>query len=499
MRKMAVNVLSVFLILTVCCFPMFSYCNATSDYIVEGVCGRNMFWRVDTEKATLEIWGIQDMINYDDSEIPPWMSHKDRIRHIIVEDGPESVGTNAFAGMDLVETVVLGSAVKKIGNGAFRDMASLSTFALPESLLSVGDRAFEGCTALEILKIPASVTDIGINAIPNGVIVDAENQQYCSDAYGSLYSKDLCALWKLPVGFNGSFAVPKSIVSIESCAFKGCTGLTSLIFGKHIADIGVDAFVGCTALKEVYFDGDAPCAVVENYATEIGLESDSAPTFYFRKDAQGWELPSWNSIPTAIWDEHYCRNGSNCAAYRFADMPTADNWAHAGIDFAVNAGLFNGTAFDRFSPDGLMTRGMLVTVLWRYCDKPDAPARGFTDVYEKMYYSKAIDWAASEEIVFGIGNNCFAPDDNITRQQMAAILFRFANYLQEDTSLRGDFSEFSDAENVSDYAIDPFKWTVAEGIIVGSNGCLLPAANATRAQVATILTRFIQGMEQGTA
>lgn len=221
--------------------------------------------------------------------------------------------------------------------------------------------------------------------------------------------------------------------------------------------------------------------------------------FIFRKNAHGLTTPLWNGIPTAIWDEHYCRNNSSCASHRFADIPVADNWAHAGIDFAVNAGLFNGTASDRFSPEGVMTRGMLVTVLWRYCDKPDAPARGFTDVSEKAYYSKAIDRAANEEIVYGVGNDCFAPDDNITRQQMAAILYRFANYLQEDTSQRGDYSEFSDAGEVSDYAIDPFKWTVAKGIIVGSSGCLLPNANATRAQVATILARFIQGIEQGTS
>lgn len=175
-----------------------------------------MLWRVDTEKATLEIWGIQDMADYNESERAPWISHKDRVRYIIVKEGPESIGANAFAGMNLVETVAPGSTVVKIGNGAFQDMVNLSALALPDFLISVGDSAFGGCTFPEMLKIPASVTDIGINAIPNGVIVDTENQEYCSDAHGTLYSKELCTLWKLQVSFSGSYVVPESIVAIAA-------------------------------------------------------------------------------------------------------------------------------------------------------------------------------------------------------------------------------------------------------------------------------------------
>ena len=143
-----------------------------------------------------------------------------------------------------------------------------------------------------------------------------------------------------------------------------------------------------------------------------------------------------------------------------------------------------------------MTRAMLVTVLWRYEGKPMGNQNTFSDVNAKngSWYIDAVAWAAANGIVSGVGNNKFDPDGNITREQMATILYRYAKKKGIDTSKRGDLSGFPDGGKVESWANDAAQWTVAEKIIGGSEGYLLPQGNATRAQVATILMRYIENI-----
>ena len=141
-----------------------------------------------------------------------------------------------------------------------------------------------------------------------------------------------------------------------------------------------------------------------------------------------------------------------------------------------------------------MTRAMLVTVLWRYEGEPDAPANTFSDVKSGTWYSNAVSWAAANGVVNGVGNNKFDPEGKITREQMATILFRYAQKEGIDTSKRGNLGDFPDANRVSSYAKDAVQWAVGEKIINGSDGKLLPQGSATRAQVATILVRFIENI-----
>ena len=147
-----------------------------------------------------------------------------------------------------------------------------------------------------------------------------------------------------------------------------------------------------------------------------------------------------------------------------------------------------------FEPDTSMTRAMLVTVLWRYAGKPAEGENTFTDVPAGLWYTDAVAWAAHNNIVSGVGDNKFDPNGNITREQMATILYRYASSQGLDTSAKADLSAFPDAGNISGYAQSPLGWAVAEGLIKGSDGKLLPQGNATRAQVATILMRFIENV-----
>ncbi len=188
-----------------------------------------------------------------------------------------------------------------------------------------------------------------------------------------------------------------------------------------------------------------------------------------------------------------CDGGANCPSAKFRDVKASD-WFHEYVDFAVSNGLFGGMSDTTFEPNTAMTRAMLVTVLWRYAGQPIEGENIFTDVPSGQWYTSAVAWAAANGIVGGVGNNKFDPNGNITREQMAAILYRYAQKLGLDTSARADLSGFPDGGKVSAYAKDAIRWAVAEGLINGSDGKLLPQGNATRAQVAAILMRFIENV-----
>ena len=155
-----------------------------------------------------------------------------------------------------------------------------------------------------------------------------------------------------------------------------------------------------------------------------------------------------------------------------------------------------GTNEITFDPNGTLTRGMVVTMLYRVANQPaTSTSNTFTDVTYGAWYYSAVEWAAKEGIVNGIGNGKFAPDTAITREQLAAILYRFTTEYKGGSATGGSFAGFSDADKVSEYAQTAMKWAVGEGIITGDNGKLMPQGKATRAQAAAMFARFMQKVE----
>ena len=178
-------------------------------------------------------------------------------------------------------------------------------------------------------------------------------------------------------------------------------------------------------------------------------------------------------------------------ADEFSDVSQND-WFYDAVNYAVENKLMNGVGGGIFAPNDPMTRAMLVTVLWRYEGSPEEGKNGFADIPDGQWFTKAVAWAAANGIVGGVGGNRFDPNGSITREQIAAIFYRYAKSKGIDTSKSGDLSRFPDNAEISSWAGQALAWTVAEGIIGGSNGKLLPQGNATRAQVATIFMRYIE-------
>ena len=179
----------------------------------------------------------------------------------------------------------------------------------------------------------------------------------------------------------------------------------------------------------------------------------------------------------------------------FSDV-VPGSWYEQGVLYVYEKGIMVGTSNTEFSPNTDTTRAMIVTILYRLEGSPEVDSTAsFADVPADEWYTDAVSWAAQEGIVNGYGNGNFGPQDSITRQQLAAILCRYTAYKGASVSANGWASSYPDAGSVSAWAVAAMQWAVKEGYITGSvvNGqvFLLPEASASRAQIATILTRYL--------
>ena len=182
----------------------------------------------------------------------------------------------------------------------------------------------------------------------------------------------------------------------------------------------------------------------------------------------------------------------------FTDVHETD-WFYNDVLFVYEEGLFAGTSDTTFSPNAAMTRAMLVTVLYRLEGQPAVNGRsGFSDVQYNGYYEDAVTWAADNGIVNGTSTTTFSPNANVTREQMAAILYRYAQHKKYNTAASSGLNGFTDHASVSGYAAASLEWAVAEKLVNGSAGKLMPTGNATRAQVAAILHRFVENVAKTT-
>ena len=179
----------------------------------------------------------------------------------------------------------------------------------------------------------------------------------------------------------------------------------------------------------------------------------------------------------------------------FADV-AADAWYADAVQYVYENGMMSGTSETTFSPDLTTTRGMIVTILYRMENEPAVTGTtAFTDVAADQYYANAVAWAAQNGIVSGTTATTFAPNNAITREQMAAILYRYAQFKGYDVSVKADLSVYTDAAQVSTYATDAMAWANGAQLITGTSQAMqTPASNATRAQVATILMRFCENI-----
>lgn len=426
----------------------------------------------------------------------------------------EYIGKQAFNGTPVGETITLPDNVSFVGDQAFgayvynadytaQYWVGPTTIYLNGKLSNIGARVFRpdakviavlnsqrnkvaGFTDLD--ELPTVIwdgkTDIGYNdgsCIPEGVTVTLSGNVTVDGK--------LCIEGKLIVPFDAKLTITGNavIVGEDNIVYAGCKH-------EHVKENIVPATCTEDGSKTVVCED---CG--ETISTEvIPATGHSFGEWTVTKEAtcfEDGEETRTCSVCQAVETRPIFANSDHCPSKAFTDLD-ADAWYHEGVDYALTNGLMNGVGGGRFEPDGQLTRAQLVTVLYRAAGEPDTgkQVNPFTDVADDAWYTKAVIWAANNGIVNGVAKNTFAPDDSITREQIAAMLYRYAG---AEAAKEDKLSAFPDAAKVSDWAKEALNWAVASGLINGvadANGTanLEPQATATRAQIATILMRWLE-------
>ncbi len=290
----------------------------------------------------------------------------------------------------------------------------------------------------------------------------------------------------------------EAVVTAPTCTEVGYTTNTCTVCGhSYVTDLQQATGHNYEAVVT------EPTCTEEGYTTYTCACGESYVDDY--TDALSHTFGQWTESKTPACDEpgeetrtcEVCdatetrETAASCPAEDFTDVDTKQ-WYHEGVCYVLRNGLMNGKGEGIFAPNANLTRAELVTVLYRMAGEPSVEGleHPFADVAEGTWYTDAVIWAYNAEVVKGISDTAFAPGANITREQIATILYRFseAEAVEEDA-----LADFADADKISDWAVEAMNWAVSVGLINGMDETTLaPQGNATRAQIATILMRYCE-------
>lgn len=395
-------------------------------------------------------------------------------------DGRYDGKENQFSG------VVVPSCVKRIDSYAFFDCSELQSVYLCEGVEYVGNYAFSDKA---VLTLPDSLKAIGERE--SYETYDRRPTVYASDgSVGLEYAQRIGAKFysnRTSGGaMTGFYANMQFVIKNGEATILSCTRTIDPFLPMYIDTYPV------TRLENDAFRFTCPeYLVLPPTLTSIGPEcfgqwSPESLTLVYYPGTPAEELVKDFHFPyMSIYE---------ALAVPFDDVPT-DSWYYGAVSFAYYNGLMDGVDDTKFDPHATMTRAMLVTVLWRLDGGHADGASPFTDVPNGTWYTEAVLWAAENGVVNGVGNGKFNPNGTVTREQIAAILCRYAELCGVDVSADTSLTYFPDGPQVSSYAVGPMKWAVETGLIGGrKNGntlYLVPHDGATRAEVAAILMRFL--------
>lgn len=434
-------------------------------------------------------------------------------------------------------TVNLPENLEYIGKQAFNGTPVGETITLPDNVSFVGDQAFgayvynadytaQYWVGPTTIYLNGSLSNIGSNVFrPDAKVIAVLNSQRNMVAGYTDLNELPTVIWdgKTDIGYNDGSCIPEGVTVTLSgnVTIDGKLCIEGKLIVPHGAKLTITDNAVIIGEDNIVYEGCKHEHVKENIVpatcTEDGSKTvvceDCGETLSTEViPATGHSFGDWTvtkeatcfedgeesrtcSVCECVETRPIFANSDNCPSKAFTDLD-AKAWYHEGVDYALTNGLMNGVGGGRFEPDGQLTRAQLVTVLYRAAGEPDTgkQVNPFTDVADDAWYTKAVIWAANNGIVNGVAKNTFAPDDSITREQIATMLYRYAG---AEAAKEDKLSAFPDAAKVSDWAKEALNWAVASGLINGvadANGTasLEPQATATRAQIATILMRWLE-------
>lgn len=462
------------------------------------------------------------------------------LQSVTIKEGVTSIGSNAFVSCTALSSITIPNTVIEIGNNAFYKCTALTDLTIPDSVTSIGKEVCYGCnnlkaltlsgsiteipyrafmaTSLTSVTIPESVTAIGADAfrdcqldsviIPENVVTIGsfafglnKYPNYVKSVTFSENAKlktigdqafNLCRLTEL--------TIPASVETIERQAFNGCTNLAHVELSAGLTSIKSGAFSGCP-LTTVTFNGSktewdtlltntgSNDALTKATVTcTDGTVSPAAMASLSRIGLPGGRLAGALAGASIRPVLRGALSVVAAAPGDFADV-SADSWYADAADYCRTAGLMTGAGGGTFDPEGRMTRAMVAAVLHRLAGSPVPEGEGapFTDVTADSWYAKSVLWAQESSVMNGHPDGRFDPEGAITREQLAAALWRLAGSPEA-----GD-STFADSAFVASYAAPAAGWAGGAGIINGMpDGRFAPKGSATRAQTAQIITNYVR-------
>lgn len=303
-------------------------------------------------------------------------------------------------------------------------------------------------------------------------------------------------------------SIPESVTKIGYNAFAGCDSLEEVTIPKSVEKIASVAFGECEGLRVITFRGDAP-----EFDLEPGKQNGDryrVPPFYGVTAVAYY--PAGNETYTEeakaslggnlTWKEEGAKEDGALppvSELPFTDVDKENGWYIDNVNYVLAKGIMKGMSDTEFGPSVNLARSHFATILYRMQEEPavEYDASAFPDVAEKEFYTNAAIWAKSREIIKGYADGRFGAADMITREDMAVMMYRYAQMLELDVLEKAELNGFPDAGQVSDYAQEAVRWTVGKGIIrgkeeEGKEPVIDPQGYASRAQCAAIIQRFME-------
>ena len=440
------------------------------------------------------------------------------LEQIEIPDTVTTIGTSLFEGCTALKDVKLSTNLQSIPQKTFFNCVSLESIVAPYAVKKIENNAFGNCVSLKELTLLRKVAEADDNALsyPDQVTIYGIKGTY-AEAYAGKIEAKFAAIDRpaTAVSLPETASVEKYSRQPLPLSLSPIDCTDELVWkssDESVATVDEDGRVygtkdGVAVITVTAGRVSASCTLTvgtpshtHSYTTVVTPPTCGVRGYTTYTCACG---DSYVDNYTAALGHNYVdglctRCGAVQPQVNFTDVSTGV-WYYNAVAYAVSNGLMNGVGNDEFQPEEGMTRSMLVTVLWRHEGSPNQGGSTFTDVPDGLWYSQAVAWAADNGIVTGVGNQMFQPNTQITREQIATILFRCAQQKGADTQARGDLSAFPDKDKVNGWAETALQWCVGEGLIGGTNEngkvYLDPQGTATRAQVAAILMRYIEKID----
>lgn len=405
-----------------------------------------------------------------------------------------SIDRDAFNLNEEVTEVIIEEGVQEISELAFSYADKLSKVSLPDSMLFLDGSAFYYCDALTNLTVPASVQGVAWNIVMASAM---ESITFEGNAPEVLYANgekylyvDAANEHSLPIyvyeGTTGwdDWKNPIHVIKSDKPVIIPATGVTvdqtsvSIKEGETVAITATVSPSNATDKTVTWNSENTDIATVDN-GTITGVKAGTTTI-----------TASCGNVSASV-----AVTVNSSVELPYTDV-TTEEWYYNTVADVYAKGLMTGMNATTFAPRETLARAQFATILYRMGDEPEIAYKAtFKDVADDEWYTDAVLWASDYGVVTGYSNGNFGPADKINREQMATMMFRYANAKGLDTSQRTDLSSYPDAGSVSPFAKDAISWCVANGIISGDNGKLNPQGETARAVCATIISRFYEAYD----